>query len=694
MQNIYGNPNFTWWVGVVENRQDPEKLGRCKVRIYGYHTDDLGILPTKDLPWATPMMPITSASTSGVGIAPVGPVEGTWVVGWFLDGEEKQQPIMMGTFAGKPDKTPTVEKLLINEEIKAGNVLTTSAGGAVYDGAGNPVKVTNAANTDVSLPSYDNIPAVLPHPLNPKQDPAGPLNDPAFASQQGFVDPNKVYPKIDYAGLPDTNKLATENTSHKYFKTKEYHRKNNIKIASSNEVWSEPETAYDTEYPFNQVIETEAGHVIELDSTPNAERIHIYHKAGTYIEIDINGTMVKKVIGDNYEVCDNNGYVYVKGAYSLTVGGPTKILVQNNADIEVNGNLYVTGHSDTLVQSAKTVQVIAQDIKVSGKSSLELTSDGPVNIQGSSITMNAKSGAFAAKASKEMALQSGSASTASIKGGLELLLDAATVKTKMGSITVQATKLPVYTPPESKTVPAVSSKSTLTRPDRNQRTYTGDSLEFDADAILKEKIASGEIVPRALTRGLKIDTNSASTKKAVTVDTSEFDNYSEFPASLKLSKYFYLRNLCLKGDNSDNQIIEQKGLTKAQIVGNLKHLAVNVLDPIKDKYPDMIISSGFRHGTTNSDHFVGQAADIQFTRHSKADLYEIVKWIRTNIPFKQLLLEYKTEKRQIVVWIHVALSRNGSKSGMLIGTLFNHDIKPPGARNAFVQLDEITNSLG
>ena len=84
-ENFMGLGGFLWFSGVVEDRQDPEKLGRCKVRIFGYHTDDLSVLPTKDLPWATPMMPITSASTSGVGTAPIGPVEGTWVVGWFLD---------------------------------------------------------------------------------------------------------------------------------------------------------------------------------------------------------------------------------------------------------------------------------------------------------------------------------------------------------------------------------------------------------------------------------------------------------------------------------------------------------------------------------------------------------------------------------------------------------------------------------
>jgi len=690
MHNLYGTQNFNWWVGVVENRQDPEKLGRCKVRIFGYHTDDLSLLPTKDLPWATPMMPITSASTSGVGIAPVGPVEGTWVVGWFLDGEEKQQPIMMGTFAGKSDKTPTIEKLLINEEIKTGNVATTSSGEAVYDGAGNPVKLDNAANVDISLPNYVDVPAVLPHPLNPTQDPTGPLNDPAFASQQGFSDPNKIYPKIDYAGLPDTNKLAAEDNSHKYFKTKEYYRKKDVAVASSNEVWAEPEPAYNAEYPFNQVIETEAGHVIELDSTPNAERIHIYHKAGTYIEIDINGTMVKKVIGDNYEVCDNNGFVYVKGAYSLTVGGPTKIFVQNNADIEVNGNLYVTGHADTLVQSAKTIQVVAEDIKVSGKSSLEITSDGPVNIQGSSITMNAKSGAFAAKASKEMALQSGSNSTASIKGGLELLLDAATVKTKMGAITVSATKLPVYTPPESKTVQGISGKSNITRPDTNQKTYRGDSLEFEADEVLKEKLAAGEVIPGLLTRGLKIDTNSTSNKTITPVDTSEFSNYNEFPGSLKLSKYIYLRDVVM----NKFPLIDQKGLTKAQIVGNLKSLAVNMLDPIKEKYPDMIISSGFRHGTTNSDHYVGQAVDLQFNRHSQSDHYEIIKWIKENVPFKQLLLEYRTDKGGMVVWIHAAFAASGAKSALQIATFYNDRPTAPGARNAFVQLVEIKKNLG
>ena len=42
--------NLIWWMGVVEDRQDPEQLGRCKVRIFGYHTEDINVLPTEDLP--------------------------------------------------------------------------------------------------------------------------------------------------------------------------------------------------------------------------------------------------------------------------------------------------------------------------------------------------------------------------------------------------------------------------------------------------------------------------------------------------------------------------------------------------------------------------------------------------------------------------------------------------------------------
>ena len=53
-------PNFCWWQGVVEDRNDPEQFGRYRVRIIGYHTLDKAVLPTESLPWAIPMQPVTS----------------------------------------------------------------------------------------------------------------------------------------------------------------------------------------------------------------------------------------------------------------------------------------------------------------------------------------------------------------------------------------------------------------------------------------------------------------------------------------------------------------------------------------------------------------------------------------------------------------------------------------------------------
>jgi mitochondrial fission protein ELM1 len=63
---------------------------------------------------------------------------------------------------------------------------------------------------------------------------------------------------------------------------------------------------------------------------------------------------------------------------------------------------------------------------------------------------------------------------------------------------------------------------------------------------------------------------------------------------MKLSKYFTLGDLSTRPAATSYAVKDQNGLTAAEIVGNLKHLAVNVLDKVKEQYPDMIITSGFR----------------------------------------------------------------------------------------------------
>lgn len=104
MNNFIGKDGFTWWVGVVEKRDDPLGLGRCKVRIFGWHTDDLNELPTDALPWATPAnSPNNSKSFEA-------PKEGEYVIGFFGDGQNAQMPIMTGVFAGIQGQAPNTNR--------------------------------------------------------------------------------------------------------------------------------------------------------------------------------------------------------------------------------------------------------------------------------------------------------------------------------------------------------------------------------------------------------------------------------------------------------------------------------------------------------------------------------------------------------------------------------------------------------
>ena len=85
-------------IGIVEDRDDPLKLGRCRVRINGIHTNDANILPTSDLPWSTTLQPTTSAALSGIGSS-LGLLQGSMVLVFPLDSNQ-QNWVILGSIAG------------------------------------------------------------------------------------------------------------------------------------------------------------------------------------------------------------------------------------------------------------------------------------------------------------------------------------------------------------------------------------------------------------------------------------------------------------------------------------------------------------------------------------------------------------------------------------------------------------------
>ena len=97
---------FTWFIGSICDIDDPLNLNRVKVCAYGYYEEEKNGGPSKDdLPWATVMMPVTSASIKGNGGNHHLEV-GSWVVGFFRDGPSAQDPVVMGSIATQsPDGT-------------------------------------------------------------------------------------------------------------------------------------------------------------------------------------------------------------------------------------------------------------------------------------------------------------------------------------------------------------------------------------------------------------------------------------------------------------------------------------------------------------------------------------------------------------------------------------------------------------
>jgi hypothetical protein len=103
-KHFMGRDGFYWFVGKVVDRNDTKQLGRVKVRIFGIHPDSEkkegeNYVPDDHLPWAIPVQPVTSAGVFGVGQSPTGLLVGSYVLGFFIDGQDAQIPVVLGSIA-------------------------------------------------------------------------------------------------------------------------------------------------------------------------------------------------------------------------------------------------------------------------------------------------------------------------------------------------------------------------------------------------------------------------------------------------------------------------------------------------------------------------------------------------------------------------------------------------------------------
>ena len=287
--NFMGLDGFVWWFGIVENRKDPIYIGRCQVRIFGWHTENKELIPTRDLPWSHPIVPLGSNTGSMVA-----PKEGEMVFGFFLDGDDGQFPVMLGIVPGIPDGTPRADKGFSDPR------------DAVALGQAPRVVTKRTYNQDSSGATIED-------------------------------EAQKRFPS--FANVPSVSRLArNEDVDDTIVGVKKKTIVQNVLTADEN-FWSEPETKYAAQYPYNHVYESESGHVVEFDDTPGAERVHVAHRTGTFDEMHPDGTRVMKVVKDKYEIVLSDNNVIVYGDCNIIINGRGSIFVRGDADLKVGGNM-------------------------------------------------------------------------------------------------------------------------------------------------------------------------------------------------------------------------------------------------------------------------------------------------------------------------------------------------------------------
>ena len=305
-----GLDGFVWFVGVVENRNDPAKLGRVQVRCLGYHTEDLVDIPSKDLPWAHVMHPVTDPSMQGLGNSPTFLVEGSWVVGFFRDANEKQQPVIIGSLPGVPQK-------------KADKTTGFNDPNGKYPGT-----ITHSNHTtkesDVSRLAQ------------------GQTSETHLSLQKRRAN---VWEKIPTATKPNLTTVSTTSKAETLSTFSEPDPKG-LKVDAS------PYTS--SQYPFNHVHESESGHISEIDDTPGGERLFRQHTSGTYEEIVADGTKTVKVFGDNYELIAKGSNVFVKGNINLTCSGTKRERIDGDYILEVGGDFTRKIHKSEQVKIGAT----------------------------------------------------------------------------------------------------------------------------------------------------------------------------------------------------------------------------------------------------------------------------------------------------------------------------------------------------
>ena len=811
-----------FWFGTVENRDDPLKIGRYKVRVVGIHTADKTELPTEDLPWATTLQPTTSAAMSGIGCNP-GLVNGSWVMVVFTS-SDYQVPIIIGSVAGIPgvpgqeiasdgqsapppeEATPTQKAIGVQEGVYDPSVLNPESSylgsltKAQYDQFARGVRMIESSNNYLAVNQlgyagayqfgaaaledlgyikkgswarvkknslmdesdnwtgkdgcisktaflvnfdaqdkcmllysqrayklmslkgqvsektdprilagllgaahnqgtgaiasllrgettkdgngttaksyYDkcyrlisiSAPTILapdaPAPIPDENEivegttnlftQTGTVSNATPKANLGFSDPEGIYPTMPNEA--DLNRVVRGQSIDKtVVAIKEKERLKNIGIGLSDKSWDQPSIQYAAQYPFNHAYVSEKGHMLEFDDTHKAERVHLYHRTGTFVEIDQGGNQVNKIVGHNVTVTERDGYVYIKGNGHLNIEGSftlqtdTAYIEMTKLNIKTEKTVWETDNIDFRVKDS---------FKVDAKT---------ISFNSSGLMKSSAGGNNEISSGAQVSISSGGISS----------IDGSAIYLNSGK---KANSIVSPTSPIGKFSGEIMNISAASRSDSDAAAIDDNphAAIINADSNAESPPATVESI--AVTTPAPTASDSGETK---TFDLSKGMN-------IQLSPNYKLKDLCVDGGFS---FAGQHGLTANQIINNLSKLCVNVLEPVRAKYGNSVkVNSGFRPAGSPvskskgvSQHETGEAVDIGFMdvprgSSRKSGYFDRAKTLSAMLPYDQFLFESRTGGD--TVWIHVSYS--ASKQRKQVMTLVNDKVVMSGSLALYV----------
>jgi hypothetical protein len=444
-----------------------------------------------------------------------------------------------------------------------------------------------------------------------------PVNSPISTAEKrnasntgGFKDPNKKYPIESWLNEPDTHRLArNEDIDKTVVFSKEAARALGIVTATAS--WSQPPIPYNAGYPYNKTFVTESGHIDEWDDTPGNERLHRYHSSGTYEEIDVNGTRVTRIVGDDYEILERHGNILIKGNCNVTIRGNSNIRVDNNANIEVGGNMHTSVHGNW-------------DLGVGGN--ININAGGVIALDGSNIHLNS---------------------------GLAKVLPRGAGAGE---------------------IPQFSILSTPSRHEGIKAAYDapedGDNTEFLDTQIASGAITAEDVAAKTETVEEVTPVKPVPPAKPLPADCAGL--VLPFSSSTRLSTNYTMGDF-IKESTVARGIPSspQAGFSVLELGCNMKFIATNVAEVVKARYPNMKINSCFRSAAANkglagasstSRHMSALALDMGFIGFNNKQKYEAAIEIQKLLPdYDQIILEYSGAS----CWIHVGLNKSGNRRAIL-----------------------------